>query len=107
MHPNIANGWTEESLRTATDFLNGRVMILDGLVRVMPSHADEIEVKMTVAATTTQLTQIEIHIAAGRVPELKESTKARFLEKAREFELKEYGMLLQSNRPVPQRTLFD
>jgi hypothetical protein len=85
-HPLIANGWTKPELVATRHFLNGTILIVDGLLRIMPSAAKDIEVKMTEAHARAHLARIDGHIAAGRAPILKEETKAALLEKARQYE---------------------
>lgn len=102
-HSPIENGWTKLEIIATEQFLNGTIIIVDGLLRVMPSAPKDIEVKMTEAATQVHLNRIDGHIAAGRVPILKDETKEALLEKARQYEERHY-----SKRPTsdPQQSLF-
>lgn len=85
-------------------FLKGTILVVDGLLSVMPSAAKDIDVKMTEAVARAQLTRIDGHIAAGRVPILKDETKAALLAKARQYEEQLYG---KCPKPDPQPSLFD
>jgi hypothetical protein len=102
-HPIIANGWTKPEIIATEQFLKGTILVVDGLLRVMPSAAKEIEVKMTEAAARAYLARIDGHIAAGRVPILKDETKAALLEKARQYEQQLYR---KRSKPDPQPSLF-
>lgn len=102
-HPLIANGWTKLEIIATEQFLKGRIMVIDGLLRVMPSALKDINVKMTEAAARIRLDRIEGHIAAGRVPILKVETKAALLDKARQYEVQQYG---KQSKPDPQQSLF-
>ena len=77
------------------DFFRGKLLILDGLLRLMPSPIENISVTMTVSAAMDHLARAEKHIAAGRLPILKETTKKRLIQNAETFETREYGCLLQ------------
>jgi hypothetical protein len=61
-HPELANGWTRESLKQIKEALRGRVVILGGLLRVLPPQSDSI------LATGNLKGQIEGHVQAGRLP---------------------------------------
>jgi hypothetical protein len=108
-HPEIANGWTKESLRQMKDSFCGTVVILGGLLRVLPPPADLIRFTGTVSAAVHLLHLAEGHIAAGRLPVLNDSTKQGLIEMARQYEIQEYGHALEepakpANR---QRSLFE
>jgi hypothetical protein len=60
----------------------------------MSSSADAINVKSTVSEMKTRLQRIDEHIAAGRLPILKESTKQQLLIAAVEYERRTDGRLL-------------
>ena len=102
-HPLIANGWTKSELVATKEFLQGTILIVDGLLRIMPSAAKDIEVKMSEAVARAHLARIDGHIAAGRVPILKDETKAALLEKAKQYEQQ---LCVKRPEPDPQRTLF-
>jgi hypothetical protein len=108
--PDIANGWTKEGLRQMKDLLCGRAIILGGLLRVLPHSADAILVNRTVSATEHLLRFAEEHIQVGRLPVLKEKTKQSLIDKARQYEVKEFGRPLRQE-PVRttggQRSLFE
>ncbi|HVS36506.1 MAG TPA: hypothetical protein VMS17_13160 [Gemmataceae bacterium] len=66
-------------------------------------------VEMTVSAAGALLAQADRHIKAGRIPVLKETTKARIIGLAEEYEQQTYGRVLgrpaeKSGRPP---SLFD
>jgi hypothetical protein len=108
-HPEIANGWTKEGLRQMKEFFCGTVILLGGLLRLLPFAVEAIPIKRTVSATEHLLQLAEAHIPAGRLPILKDSAKAVFLEKARQYEQAEYGHVLrptQEKKPE-QGFLFD
>jgi hypothetical protein len=102
-HPLIANGWTKPELIATEQFLRGTILVVDGLLRVIPSAPQDIHVPMTEGVARAHLTRIDGHIAAGRVPILKEETKAALLEKARQYEQQHYG---KRRKPDPQPSLF-
>ena len=95
-HKQLANGWTKRELNAMKQFLNGELLILDGLLRLMPSPVKAISVNMTVLATSDHLARVEEHIAAGRLPILKETTKQQLIKSAEAYERREYGDLLKS-----------
>lgn len=110
-HPEIAHGWTRESLRQMMGLLGGTAIILGGSLRVLPLPAVSIPVSKTVSATRHLLELADGHIRAGRIPVLQENTKTTLLEKAREFERQRYGRELQPSATKPAQTdqpsLFD
>jgi len=101
-HAQLANGWTKQELTAMKDFLNGELLILDGSLRVMPAPVEKINVKMTVSATRDHLVRLERHVAAGRIPILKDSTKEQLLKGAEAYERSQYGGLLASQRKAPR-----
>jgi hypothetical protein len=94
-HPEIANGWTRDTLRQMMGFFGGAAIILGGLLRVLPLPAVSMPGATTVAATRHILELVDAHIRAGRIPILQDSTKAKLLEKAREFEMQGHGEELE------------
>ena len=90
-HPEVANGWTKEDLKLMAKYLKAKPMILNGVLRLMPSPVDQMPCDMTVSAVMHQLQKVERHIAAGRIPVLKESTKNALIARAREYEVRTYG----------------
>jgi hypothetical protein len=90
-HPQVANGWTKDELDVVRRFLNGTVMLIDGFLRVMPSPPEKIDVEITVSDMRAMLNRMDKHIAAGRIPILKEATKQRLLDKAETWEKRTYG----------------
>lgn len=105
-HSSVANGWTKEELKTMGNFLKGKPIIIDGLLRLMPTAAEKIPVKQTVLTTENLLSRVENHISAGRLPILKESTKNLLIMKAREFEIAQYGFPLYES-PSQRRIHLD
>ena len=95
-HEQLANGWTKQELNAMKQFLSGDLLILDGLLRVMPSPVGKISVNLTVSATRDHLARVEQHVAAGRLPILKEQTKEELISSAEAYERREYGDLLES-----------
>lgn len=111
-HPGLAIGWTKNELINTRDILAAKIMILDGHLRLMPSPADAIDVRSTVSEMTTRLQRIDEHVAAGRLPLLKESTKQQLLKAAEDYERRTYGRLLSEPSQLrkkndPQKSLFD
>lgn len=111
-HPGISIGWTKNELVNTRDILAAKIIVLDGYLRLMPSSVDAINVKSTVAEVKTRLQQIDEHIAAGRLPILKESTKQHLLKSAEVYELRTYGRLLSESTQLrkksdTQKLLFD
>jgi len=108
-HPEIANGWTRETLRQMMDFLGGTAIILGGSLRVLPSPAISIPVPKTASMARHLLELAEVHILAGRVPILQDSTKIKILDKAKEHEQHRYGKELRpsSNPKIGQVFLFE
>jgi hypothetical protein len=106
-HAAVANGWTKSELLAAEAFLNGKIMLIDGLLRVMPASPDDIQVNMPVAAASACLEKLEAHIAAGRIPILKDKTKAALVEKARKYEEVQWGVVRTPQKQDPQGSLFD
>ncbi len=105
-HATVANGWTKDELLATKSFLNGKIMLIDGLLRVMPAIPNEIQVDMSVAAAQASLEKLESHIAAGRVPILKPETKTALLEKARKYKEINWGITRTPSKPDPQGSLF-
>ena len=96
--PQIANGWMKDGVDVMRRFLDGRIMILDGFLRLMPSSPERIKVNMTVTETKGHLLQVESHIAAGRIPILEDSTKQQLIKSAETHERQVYGGLLENQR---------
>ena len=90
-HPQVANGWTKDELDAMRQFLSGKIMILDGFLRLMPSPPEKIKVEMTASDMRAKLDRVEEHIAAGRIPILKETTKQQLLKNAEAYEKRRYG----------------
>jgi len=90
-HPQVANGWTKDELTDMKQLLNGELMILDGFLRLMPSPPDEIQVERTALEMRACLDRVDEHIAVGRIPILKDTTKQQLLEKAEAYEKRRYG----------------
>lgn len=97
-HPQIALGWTCDELEAMQHALNGKVMILDGFLRVMPPCPEEINVTMTVATMWDNVRRVDKHVAAGRIPILEDSTKQRLIRSAEAYERHMYRDLLENLR---------
>lgn len=78
--PALANGWTVQCLRSMKELLCGNVMILDGLIRLMPSPAAQFHNEYTSGTVEKLIGEMEVHIAAGRIPILQESAKQKLRE---------------------------
>ncbi len=108
--PGIANGWTSEGLHQMKEFFCGQAVILGGLLRVLPHPAFVTQAKGTVSATEHLLRLADGHIQAGRLPVLKDATKQGLLEKARAWEVSQYGGVLRREPARPasrQKSLFE
>jgi competence protein CoiA len=111
-HPGLSIGWTKNDLVNTRDILAAKIMILDGYLRLMPSSVDAINVKATVSEVRTRLQRIDEHIAAGRLPILKDSTKQQLMKAAEDHERRTYGRLLSEpvqsrKKDDSQKSLFD
>jgi hypothetical protein len=109
-HPDIANGWTKESLRQMMQLFHGEAIILGGLLRLLPIPAASIRVTTTLSAMEHLLLLADVHIKAGRLPVLKAATKQGLLEKARQWEISQYGRTLRPEPVRPaggQKSLFE
>lgn len=80
------------------EFLCGKAILLGGVLRVLPAPAAHISVKDSVRSAERLLEMVEEHIRAGRLPVLKDSTKSRLFEKAKERELRIYGGYIRSEQ---------
>ncbi len=110
--PSVSLAWEKTELHDMIELLSGMAVILDGQLRVMPERADKMRVQMPVSAATALLTKAERHIAAGRIPVLSDTTKAKIISLAEEYERRTYGKLLSpptapNPKPNKQATLFD
>ena len=104
-HPGLSIGWTKNELVKTRDILEAKIMILDGYLRLMPSSVDSINVKATVSEVKIRLQRIDEHIAAGRLPKLKDSTKQQLIKAAEDHERRTYGRLI--SEPVQSRKKDD
>src|SRR5262249_3589907 len=73
--PDLANGGSKDEMRTMEAFLCGPPIILGGLLRLLPMAAEKITVTTTVRAAELLLGQAAGHVAAGRLPLLKDTTR--------------------------------
>jgi hypothetical protein len=67
---------------------------------------------LTVSTAAALLEQAEGHIRAGRVPMLRDETKAKIIQLAEQYELKQYGKVVSrqakpKGQAVVERSLFD
>jgi hypothetical protein len=106
-HAQIANGWTNAELTKMRDLLHGIPMILDGELRVMPSPSHLIDVKQSAAAVRSLLSAADSHAVAGRIPALKDETRAALIQRAEQFEIDRFGAKLAMPKKPQERTLFD
>ncbi len=97
-HPELANGWTQVTLRQMKELLAGTAIILGGRPRILPLPAASIPVSSTVSALQHLLELAEGHTRAGRIPVHQDSTKAKLLEKASEYERQRYGRVVQPSQ---------
>lgn len=95
---NIANGWSMSEIDEMQKLLAGHIIIIDGLLRIMPSKTNELINILPADQVNKLMPVLEKHIEAGRVPILKDSTKEKIVELSRN----------SSRLPKdPQRYLFD
>jgi len=105
--PDLCLGWTKPELQAMLDLLSGTAVMFDGRLRVMPQKADNIRVRMTVSAVAALLEQSERHIRAGRIPMLRNETKAKILQLAEQHEIEQYGKVVSRHTKPKERSLFD
>jgi hypothetical protein len=110
--PDLCLGWTKHELQAMLDLLSGTAVMFEGRLRVMPQTQDKMKVQLTVSAAATLLKQAEGHIRAGRVPMLRDETKAKIIDLARQHEIMQYGKIVSSHgnpkgQAVVERGLFD
>ena len=110
--PDLCLGWTKPELQGMLDLLSGTAVMFEGRLRVMPQTADKMRVRMPVSAAVALLKQAEDHIRAGRVPALRDETKAKIIQLAEQYEIEQYGRVVsRSGKPkgqsVAERRLFD
>lgn len=105
--PQLANGWTPESLLQMRSFLHGSVMLLNDCIRLMPPKLELMKIAMTVNETKSCIREMRSHIDTGRIPILKESTIEHLIELAKLHEIRTYGGLLNPPQRInSQRTFF-
>lgn len=110
-HPEIANGWTKDGVRQMKEFFKGPTVILGGLLRLLPATLTKME--RTVSSTEYFLRLAEDHVRAGRLPLLEESDKRRFIDLAKQYEMRQYGRPIrrepqqEASKTVEQKSLFD
>lgn len=81
-HPTLANGWTKTSLLEMSNFLEGKAVILNGLLRLLPSPAAAIRVTANRDRVEYLLECAEGHARAGRIPVLGPDWKATLRKKS-------------------------
>lgn len=109
--PDLANGWSKEDMQAIEVFLRGTPIILGGLLRLLPTAAEHLEVASPVRSVEMLRSQADGHVAAGRLPLLKDTTRRAILDRAREYEIRQFGRVLgqttASAKGDGQRGLFD
>jgi len=100
--PDLANGWTKQELQRMKKFLHAKEIIFDGKLRLLPAKAEDFRNETPVANTKANLAELEGHISGGRIPILKDETKERLMQLAREYEVRFHGRLLDEE-PKPRR----
>lgn len=70
------------------------------------------EKRMTVSTAAALLKEAEWHIRAGRVPVLRDETKAKIIQLAEQYEIEQYGKMVSrqaepKRQAVVERSLFD
>ena len=112
-HPDICNGWTKDGLRQMKDFFGGTAIILRGLLRLLPAPVALMPANQSVSSTEHLLALADGHVRAGRLPVLKDSTKALLIGNGKPGETKLYGRRVgaeaqeRTMRSDEQRSLFD
>ncbi|MGO8752428.1 MAG: competence protein CoiA [Thermoguttaceae bacterium] len=110
--PDLCLGWTKPELQAMLDLLSGTAVMFEGRLRVMPQTPDKMRVRMTVSTAAALLKQAEEHIRAGRVPVLRDETKAKIIQLAEHYEIEQYGKVVSGHakpkgQAVMERSLFD
>ncbi len=90
-YPMLANGWTKQEFDQMRNLLGGYAIMLGGQLRLLPMVAKYNKNQRTVNSTKALLQKADEHIQAGRIPILKDQTKAELLVRATEFETATYG----------------
>jgi hypothetical protein len=101
-HPTIADGWTEPDFKRMQDFLQAKAGIFNGRLSLLPASADTIRTAMTVSSAEHLLKQADEHIKAGLIPILKDQTKQRIIERARQYEISQFGKVLRNEKRIPR-----
>lgn len=83
--PEIANGWTKESLHEMEGLLTGTPVIFEGLLRVLPALPKAMNVRMLPRTAWDLWPKAEEHMKRGRIPVLKETTKDRILSLSEQY----------------------
>ncbi len=78
----------------------------------MPQTLDKMRLRMTVSAAAALLKQAEEHIRVGRVPVLRDETKAKIIQLAEQHEIEQYGKVVSMHakpkgQAIKQQSLFD
>jgi len=110
--PDLCLGWTKPELQAMLYLLSGTAVMFEGRLRVMPQTLDKMRVRMTVSTAAALLKQAEEHIRVGRVPVLRDETKAKIIQLAEEYEIEQYGKAVSRHgkpkgQAVVERSLFD
>ena len=92
--PTEANGWSSDQLDRIKILLRGEVAIIKGKLRIIPMYAKHMKPCKTVNKVRKLIEDIRVHIEAGRIPILKESTFEKLIVLAKEYEISKYGELL-------------
>ena len=75
---------------------------------MLPSSPEKINIEMPVSSVERLLSEADEHIQQGRFPVLKEQTRERLIEKAKEYEVKTYGKRLVKPAEYPtQKSWFE
>lgn len=108
--PELANGWSKDTLDQMQEFLAGTPMVCNGLLRLLPSEASKIPTNRTKSSMRTLLDRAKQHIRNGRIPILKPETEAHLLLRATEFEFQQYGAprtsKMSNDAPVDRQKSF-
>jgi hypothetical protein len=100
-HPPLAAGWEPQDFSEMKTFLQGKAIILNGRLTLIPTAAQDLRVELPLNSVETRLSQADDHIRAGRLPILKTQTKQVLIQRARQYEIRTFGHLLTTERPSP------
>ncbi len=84
--PELANGWTEETMQEMLDHLRGYAAVVEGRLRIIPVRGYGLYDHLTPTQIRDVLPTIDAHIAAGRLPVMDDRVRNRLLAQAEEHQ---------------------